>query len=323
MALFGLNQNFLVPAIVFVAVNIIIIKILMWPDVQKSLYKSVGRLVVIYTIINILWNCLKYFQFSSQPYFPLQIRGVIFLYAPIIFFIDKKKELKNKLMFPFNWIFAMPTDSHEYSVVKKTNKKITIGLVSVLFGSQALYLLYLIKSSISFSYSGNNFFDFFKFGLYIYTYFYLFSFGISKVYYGCGNLIGHDWADPFDTPLLAHTPSERWRRWNTQYYNFYNRYLFFSLRKNGVSLFGCIFIIFIFSAVIHFDISSYNSTDLKYIVHSIKQLLIYFILHGLLVFISIKYPKMWGDKSKMTGWIGVLLTNFLMMAIHGFRYISI
>lgn len=99
--------------------------------------------------------------------------------------------------------------------------------------------------------------------------------------------------DYFDKPLLATSPAERWRKWNTYYYQWFYSFIFFPLQKRKNNLFVSVMAVFFATLVLHLGTSNFNlflpsavSLADAYLVKGT----VFFFLHGLMVLVHIFAP---------------------------------
>ncbi|RYZ87483.1 MAG: hypothetical protein EOP04_11605, partial [Proteobacteria bacterium] len=71
-------------------------------------------------------------------------------------------------------------------------------------------------------------------------------------------LFGMRMNDYFDKPLLATNPLDRWRKWNTYYYQWFYSFIFFPLLKRKHSVFFAVMVVFFVTLVLHLGMSNYN-----------------------------------------------------------------
>src|SRR5690606_7362266 len=91
---------------------------------------------------------------------------------------------------------------------------------------------------------------------------YALSCGSISVPVGLARLWGFNMPDGYVMPLLASSPFERWRRWNTYFFNFIRWIVFLPLAKLTQSLFVAVMITFIVSSLFHLaSASPLNITD--------------------------------------------------------------
>ncbi len=158
------------------------------------------------------------------------------------------------------------------------------------------------------------------FGLANYLYFFLFSYvnitlPISLMWW-CGIKL----PNPYVLPLLAVTPQDRWRRWNTYFYEWFFKFIYLPVFRRSSSLIVSILAVFGVTFILHasrysdmwiLDVETYPS------IRNMTRKYLFFLAHGFLVYIGIRYSKYWPDENKASGWLGVLLMMFLMSFIHG------
>ncbi len=283
--------------------------------------------VILGCLLSITLLVWTYFKFmSAEPtenYFPFHVRGLLFIYIPLVYATFKGKELIKPLLFPFNWLLVVPIRRDEWNDPSKSNEKTSSGIVDILIGSQALFLLYKFKLLFVFYFTGSGLLEFLIFGTNIYLNFYLLSLGFASLFIGCGKILGYSWQKPFHYPFLAHNPAEHWRRWNMQYFQFFTAYAYLPMMRSSKNLFLSIMAAFLLSTFAHVEISSYTEITPYYLFNFIIGMILFFILHGFAVYSGLQFKTLWGHKDKHSGWRGVFLTHLIMITVHGLRFITL
>ena len=123
----------------------------------------------------------------------------------------------------------------------------------------------------------------------------------------------------FNFPLLAVNPFERWRTWNSYYYRWFSWNIFIPAQKKTRSSFIAVALVFLFTIFIHCGRDNIYIFTLSAKMFTNKVLVtqfLFFSLHGLLVYLALKTPSLWGLSAKRTGWRGVAMMTVLMSLLH-------
>lgn len=172
----------------------------------------------------------------------------------------------------------------------------------------------------------NSYFDYathgvLEIGFFKYLTYYLRSFAWIGFPVAICRLFGMKMEDYFDKPLLAVSPFERWRKWNTYYYQWFYSFIFFPLLKKKYPVFISVMAVFYVTMIIHLGASTINlfvpSRESLIDVFLIKAF-IFFSLHGLAVYLSLKLSRFWPNAKSAAGWLGFLMTHIIMLFIHIF-----
>ncbi len=143
---------------------------------------------------------------------------------------------------------------------------------------------------------------------------------------GSLRLMGFSIHDPFDWPLLASSPIERWRRWTIYHYEWCMALVYLPLQRMFRSGFLSIMVVFLITYLMHAYfyaiIFFLKKLDFNAIVISpkmgayVKDELVFYILNGLAVYVCFRFPKLIMDERKKSAWIGVIATFVIMSFIH-------
>lgn len=134
---------------------------------------------------------------------------------------------------------------------------------------------------------------------------------------------GKNIPNPYRLPLLAPNPQDRWRRWNTYFYDWSFRYIYFPVVKKVSSSFLGIVAVFLVMSFFHMS----NVTDDYSVEFSEIQMsagvstifirkIVFFMLHALMVYGGIKFKNFFPNEYSKSAWWGVLAMLFLMSAVH-------
>lgn len=129
--------------------------------------------------------------------------------------------------------------------------------------------------------------------------------------------------DYFSLPLLAWSPLERWRRWNTYAYQWYFRFAYLPVARRIPSPLLAVAAVFLLTAVIHM-----GKANFLWLAHFTRgyglgfnsYMLLFFGAHGAAVYLALKLPRLFGDGKTAAGWRGVILTWALMALLHSIYF---
>lgn len=162
--------------------------------------------------------------------------------------------------------------------------------------------------------------NFFLQGVYKYLYVYLVSWLGVLLPVCVGKFMGYNLLSPFQLPLLAASPIDRWRRWNTYIYDWFRMLVFYPLYKNTKSVALAVFCCFFITWYMSFGpyaLMQIQGLDLNY---NPFEKLTFFGLQALLVYFNSEYKIKIFDGSKIIGWLGVIAMFCLMSIIHQFAF---
>ncbi len=251
-------------------------------------------------------------------------RLIFLLYLPLLEYYEAKSRAENiglfslQLWHPANVLYPIPT---RFSYWKKDKSVARIsGLVDVILGFFFIYVLQILKNSGSSAFGSLDFSSFLQSGLWSYLTVYLLSVSSICIPVGLIKVSGYSMPAPYLLPLLAASPADRWRRWNTYFFNFYNWAVFFPIYKKSKSLFLAVFVTFFFTSLMHttkenFFVLVDNSKN-----YLSSEVLFFFVLHGLAVYFSLVFNFKFFNGQRLLGWLGVLITWGIMIVIHSYRY---
>lgn len=158
----------------------------------------------------------------------------------------------------------------------------------------------------------------------VWEYLYYFAFSYSNITLPIALLwwFGFNLPDAYNVPLLATTPQDRWRRWNTYFYNWYFQYVFFPIYKLTRSSFTAVMAAFGVTMYIHlaerlpqlYLILTGADEDIG--LKTYKRIF-FFLFHGLLVYAGIKFEKYIPSGKSRNGWFAVAAMFVIMSLLHG------
>ncbi|MGE0634212.1 MAG: hypothetical protein AB7O96_17490 [Pseudobdellovibrionaceae bacterium] len=188
------------------------------------------------------------------------------------------------------------------------------GLRDVVFGF--LLIIFWFKSSLWLNMRS----EVLSHSILQYLRFYCISNASIGIPVGMMRWMGWQLPNHYNVPLLAWSPAERWRRWNTYFFNWFASVIFIPLhRKTGKPFLG-LMAVFVMTAYIHsgVDIYYFLATGKAIYLRLFERQLIFFTFHGLAVYISIRFPFIFGSTYSPRAWLGVLITWIMMCSIHFF-----
>ncbi|HEX7672816.1 MAG TPA: hypothetical protein VF412_01525 [Bdellovibrio sp.] len=152
-----------------------------------------------------------------------------------------------------------------------------------------------------------------------YLYYYTFSFSNIIIPVSLLWWMGLAIPEPYDTPLLATTPQDRWRRWNFLFYEWYFRFVFFPVYKKTRNSFLAVMLSFVATMFIH--LGARNSEFVVFSMEShISRLFIrkmaFFAGHAFLVYGGLKLDRYLPKSNRRRAWLLVIAMFVIMSALH-------
>lgn len=220
-----------------------------------------------------------------------------------------------QLLFPTQLIYPVPTRLKHWLPAPDRWKMQARGLVDIGFGFLMIWVFNLMAKA-SFKKYDLGFTEFLGFGLYSYLETYALSCGSLSIPVGLARLWGFNLPDGYSLPLLAASPFERWRRWNTYFFNFIRWAVFLPVAKLTGSVFIAVMLTFLATLLLHVSTASpLNFIDLSDRILS-SDAMAFFLCHGFVVYLSLKLNLRIFDGTTRAAWGGVALTWLLMILIH-------
>ncbi|MGE0763686.1 MAG: hypothetical protein AB7N80_10450 [Bdellovibrionales bacterium] len=191
----------------------------------------------------------------------------------------------------------------------------------------ALILLYMVITLTLFQnlnredFRFNSWQDFVTFGGLNYLKYYFLSYASLSSAEAAFRFLGYDLLSMFKTPFLAPSPHERWQRWSTTFYEFLKFMVFIPLLRRLKSPFFAVLITFWVSFLLHevaFFLRLSDEESSFYAERTMMMKFVFFTLHGLAVYASLKTAKKWPSGQALRGWAGCALTFLIMAVIHAF-----
>lgn len=221
-----------------------------------------------------------------------------------------------QLWFPLQLIYPVPTRLQQWSLSPERAKVQVRGLLDVLIGMGFLVIhSYMSKVPLAKN-DLDGFSEFLGFGLHCYVETYFLSCGSISVPIGLARIWGFSLPDPYSLPLLAASPFDRWRRWNSYFYHFYRWAVFLPLARKFESLFVAVMGTFVITILFHVGGASPITVHRFEEYYLAGNIAAFFLAHGLVVYLGLKLnlPVFRGAERK--GWGGVALTWALMVLVH-------
>lgn len=214
---------------------------------------------------------------------------------------------------PAHLITPLPIESIDWKYDPSLNTRLR-GLADIFSGWLFLFLaFYLIEYLSSWKQNELTFTETFAFGFLKYIFYYLGSFAWVAIPAGIARWYGVSLPQYFDAPLLATSPFDRWRRWNTYYYNWLNKIIFFPVFKKTKSLAFGVAAVFVMTIFIH---HGRVLDGLEFYPKAYFSRALFFTAHGICVYASLKFKNLWPSEHSIKGWWGVLTVTVLMSLIH-------
>jgi hypothetical protein len=208
------------------------------------------------------------------------------------------------------FIFPLPLRSHQLAARSETARVRLRGGLDFFFAVAAAFLCLLVDIGRPHPHSFRL-----EVGLINYLYAFFLSYSYINFFIGALRWLGYDLPSAYDLPLLAATPTERWRRWNTYFYNWLYTVIFFPAFKKTRSLVGSLGLVYLAVCFIHlghYSVIYYRRPDDS----NLPGLLTFFLAHMGAIFLSLRFEKYWPSGRSLRGWWGVAFTWLLMCGIH-------
>lgn len=146
---------------------------------------------------------------------------------------------------------------------------------------------------------------------------------ISNFFFGIIQIVGGNIKDPHDFPFLAHNPMERWNRWNIYISKFFRSMILIPTFRKTKNLFISVSALFLALGFFHLPTEQtfhfLKDPNAEFFAESFWPIFRVYFMHGIFVYFSLLIPKIFGDKNKKSGWIGVIITYLVLCFIYQFR----
>jgi hypothetical protein len=157
------------------------------------------------------------------------------------------------------------------------------------------------------------------YGWLTYLDFFLFSYASLNLGIVVGRCLGLGLEEGTHFALLATTPLERWRRWNSYYYAWLFRFVFIPVFRAKRNWLLAIQIVFLATFFLHAS-RGVAIGGLAHFPHALTINLIlqlaFFQAHGVAVYLSHFFPKWSQDPHSRASWVGVGTTHLMMAVVH-------
>lgn len=230
---------------------------------------------------------------------------------------------RRQLWFPTQLFFPVPTRLQDWAESRQPARVQLRGLFDVILGFSFLYgSFWMFQTSFQSWLQLSSVGEYFAFGLVSYVKVYLYSCGAVSVPVGLARLCGFAMPDAFTLPLLAASPFDRWRRWNTYFYRFFRFTIFLPLARRFQSTFLAVMAVFLACAFFHVGVVfpfEPSSLAERYLASGVTT---FFLGHGLAVYVGLKLNLSIFAGGRRAGWLGVAVTWITMIALHALRWES-
>lgn len=182
----------------------------------------------------------------------------------------------------------------------------------------ATFLLHRLKSYVHYHFA-ESFARLLGGGAISYLYYYSFSFANIVIPVSLLWWMGFNIPRPYDTPLLAVTPQDRWRRWNFLFYDWYFKFIFFPVYKKTKSSFLAVLLSFVATIVIHLGQKNAEFAFIglnEELPRNFFKKIGFFMVHALLVYLGLKFEKFLPKGNEKRAWVSVIAMFLLMSGVH-------
>lgn len=222
------------------------------------------------------------------------------------------------LISPINLIFAQPISSQ---FLKDNANEIELAIRG--FADLAVAMIFFAAPTIwsyftgegPFVPSANPLLKMLILGYGNYIYYFMVSYAVFRLACGLGRVCGYSLPEPTYFPLLAATPQERWRRWNIYMYDWFFGLFFLPTIRKTSSLAIALFVTFTATLLVHMltefvGLAFENVTGA--IIEHLRGQTIFFLYHGLLVYLALRTQRFWPSGRTRKGWLSLAATHLLM-----------
>ncbi len=226
---------------------------------------------------------------------------------------------------PQNLIFPLPVRSQQLEIIEENSvhKRVFFdGVIDILIATFIFILSAAVRiwlHGLKWNLDENAFTTKLILGWGIYLYYFANSFAILRTAVGIGRLMGFQLSDPYHFPLLAATPQDRWRRWNTYFYSWFMSFTFIPVMRKTNSLFLAIFLTFLITYLLHESantVSVFRGEGSFVAIWYMQSRLAFFMAHAAVVYFALKTEYFWPSGKSIWGWCSVLVTHILMSLVH-------
>lgn len=281
--------------------------------------KSVGRLIFLSTLVFLA--ILIFFESTSSAFGLIMVIG---RYRWLLSFCCLYTEVKNqapnltreniffRVFNPTAFFFSLPVYTSQMQQSKANIPRgIVLGLVTILH----LWAMVFVAPHLA-TYNGTDTILSGPLGPFIWIY--LVSYVTISSSYLYFRLSGYSVPDPFEIALLATSPLEKWRTWDTYMYNWMFQFIFVPLykffRKPEVPVIG------VFAVVTLFHIGYFGRHLLAFThVERLQSTFGFYASQAFLVILAMKFPRLFLSKDNSACWRGVILTLITQIMITDWR----
>ncbi len=225
------------------------------------------------------------------------------------------------LLSPTNFITPLPLQFKQWHFRGERHRLKAKAMFYLLLGLVALMgtaVMQLLKHKVFYLHHG-SYLAWFLGGGFNYLYFFLFSYSNITIPTALFWWFGIEVPEAYDLPLLATNPQDRWRRWNFHFYDWYFRFIFFPIYKSTRSQF--LGVMTVFGATLFIHLGGYNHELLGAVFtnnlsRTYLKKMAFFMGHGLLVYIGMRFTRWFPAGDKLSGWLSVIGMFVIMSFLH-------
>ena len=244
------------------------------------------------------------------------------LFAETVARIQKSIDRDSHYIFaPMHLLTPLPLEAADRVLDSDFSHRIR-GLFDVAMASFFLIVAFSIKELIGPEAPEVIGWQWLLYGFLNYLYFFAGSYAWIVMPVGLARWWGWNIPDGAHYPLLAVNPMERWRRWNIYYYNWFYKFIFIPSYRWTRSVFVAVILVFLATFFIHSGKLSYDLLffDPEVFRKRFFVLVSFFVGHGLIVYLGLKFPSIWPSNASPKGWLGIIAVLFLMSILHTIAY---
>lgn len=228
-----------------------------------------------------------------------------------------------------NFSYPVPLEDHRYYAEPEKIFEIRLRGLFDLLAAIGMFVVYCqVEQTLSmpFFQSQTMGAGFLLVGFVYYMDLYAKSYFALRLVAGLGRWIALDLKDPFNFALLASSPMDHWRRWNTFFNGWARDFIFFPMLARRYTASFALVVTFAISFFVHsFTIFCLlgHAYVLPTIIFIIRSKFVYYLLQTIAVYLAIKIPWLWPSGVTRKGWLGVALTTLVMAVLHWATYLAL
>jgi hypothetical protein len=284
---------------------------LLWPRNWQ------GWWLVVFLVSSLLTITLAYLSrlpSNSGPDFGWWIvRPAYFLLPVAVLWHERKNTLALQASYflnPAQWIFTQPFPISNFCVSDQKTEDSRLAaqaLFDILLGISvvALLLLLWLKMGPNISWKGLE-------GA-LWAHFFLFfsTWALARLCVGLGRYLGFRFPDIYHFPLLATSPAELWRRWNTYLYRWSVNFIYIPIYRRTSSVALAVFAVFALHGYTHgaIDLAYFLLSNAPFSLRNVWYQLQPELVGASLVCLSLWTKKWWPPSDSRVSWWGVLFTQ--------------